>query len=192
MEPNTPVKMPSQMLGWNAGNNSDFPLAQTPRGPRFGAIDKQPSQRPRQATSLAETSKQKPSLPGFHNSFFDTPSKYASQRVVDKGKGKQRAGFVNDNPFFTGNPRSSPPSSPLAQPEPFQDDAMDLGPVGPSNMSSPPRPTQRTEDPNDVDMDLRDDTEMQDEVEDYDPPNWRDEVKILGSCFCLYITYFCT
>ena len=56
---------------------------------------------------------------------------------------------------------------------------MDLGPAGPSNMSSPPRPTQRSEDLNDVDMDIRDDAEMQDEIEDYDPPNWRDEVKLL-------------
>lgn len=169
------------MRNWNTGNVPDFGSTQTPRRPRFGAIEKSLSQRPRQPAPFAEPTKKKPTLPGFHNSFFDTPSRPSSQRAADKGKGKQRAGSVNDNPFFTGHARSSPPSSPLAaHHEPLPDDTMDLVPAGPSNQSSPssrsPPPVVVVDESGDADMKFVDENDPQDEIEDMDPPNWRDEV----------------
>ncbi|KAI0093343.1 hypothetical protein BDY19DRAFT_421662 [Irpex rosettiformis] len=177
IEPNTPVKMPSQMRNWNTGSGSDLVFAETPRGPRFGAIERPASQRLRRPTAFVELNKKKAALPGFHNSFFDTPSRSFSQRTGDKGKGKQRSSLMNDNPFLTSHSGSSPPSSPLAAHHgPLQEDTMEF--AGPSNLSPPPsKSLPPVEEADDVEMNMGDnDAEMQEEIEDFDPPSWRAEL----------------
>ncbi|KAI0700875.1 hypothetical protein BC835DRAFT_1325264 [Cytidiella melzeri] len=187
LDPNTPVKvrMSSQMRGWNTGGGFDVDFTETPRGPRFGAIEKQPSQRPRQLSKTTEGNKKNPMLPGFHNSFIDSPSRHLSQKIVEKGKNKQRASLTSDNPFFAEHTHSSPPSSPLgATYEEPHDDAMELVPqVGQSNLSptlskSPPQvPASGVARDEDVKMtEGTDDLELQDDLSDIDPPNWRDEL----------------
>lgn len=182
-EPNTPVKvgMSSQMRSWNAGNGAEAGIAATPRGPHFGAIERLPSQRPRQLA--ATEGHRKPTLPGFHNAFAESPLRPLSQKVFDKGKGKQVAS-LNDNPFLVAHARSSPPSSPLGPNfELPSEDAMDVVPTAaPSNQSpvssTSPLPAAVLELRHDEDVKMVNTSENAAQLEnlDIDPPNWRDQV----------------
>ncbi|KAI0344600.1 hypothetical protein BDW22DRAFT_1066488 [Trametopsis cervina] len=184
--PNTPVRMPSQMRAWNMQGMAEVGFSQTPRGPRFGAIEnmeRMSSQKPR-LLAPAENSK-RPMLPGFLNSFVDSPSKRPAQKAADRGKGKQRANLANDTIFFAGGARSSPPSSPIdmAFVEPLDIPMEDPSPVPAGSLSQTPYKTQLPV--ADFEMDRDDDVKMlqtpedgepQDEFDEIEPPNWRDEL----------------
>lgn len=174
------------MRDWSSGNLGAGLnlLAETPRRPRFGEVEKLASQRPRGVGIISEDDgKQQSALPGFRNAFTSTPSRALSQRTKDKRKGKQRANLANDNLFFVGGARSSPPSSPTAPHiGDLAEEPLSLRPVGAS--MSPPKiriPDVDLEADHDDDVRMEeaggDDSDI-DELSEIAPPNWRDEVRI--------------
>lgn len=164
-------------------------LIETPRRPRFGAVDNFGSQRPRSklAPVLEERTKRSSALPGFENAFLKSPSR--TQRQKDKGKGRQQDDRAAENIFFTGHARSSPPSSPsfpahAGPPEVTMDD------VDPPRSSDRPGDSRKTKLSVDLGADLgayRDEDvqmaenqvsalDLEEDVSEGEPPNWRDEV----------------
>ncbi|KZP18692.1 hypothetical protein FIBSPDRAFT_828969 [Athelia psychrophila] len=179
--PPTPLNVPSQMSGWNAGvvrSESLSAVNETPKALRFGLI---PNESPNAARirkpSFMAVEKKQPKLPGFYNAFAtSTPARNSKpQTSIDSGKGKARASPYGPPPSqfnfsSTGPGRPSPPSSPTrvrigSDLDIPSDDGPNFG-------------------PNDGDGDTVRDVEMGDdnvdelseEVEYIDSPNWREEL----------------
>lgn len=124
-------------------------------------------------------------LPGFFNSFADTPTKSASQRAKEKGKARlQQFTLIDDDgqSFFAPQAAPfSPPSSPLGpisidlEDHPMED-AVEPPLVTPVLEQEEADQSHIIELDGDIKMD-DDALAAQQEVEmEIEPPNWRDEV----------------
>lgn len=199
----TPVKMSAQMRAWNGGGGTQGAgpshSVQTPRRPRFSEVITSPEV-PLQRSAMTTARDKKPAarLPGFFNSFANTstPTKSASQRAKEKGKGKPYQSMVMDDDgqafFAPQDPRSSPPSSPLG-PIPMELEDHPMEDFAESLQAAPITEREALGQSQDIEADgdvkMGDDAiDAQQEIEmGIEPPNWRDEVCML-SCrvvFCL-------
>lgn len=127
----------------------------------------------------------KPALPGFINSFADTPSKPPSQRLRDKGKGRQREPLDSVSFFASEGPGSSPFSSPLARPRDEDHPMDDIEPLSLVREANDPVSSAPNGSPEDDKMTVDDEDNTEGHTaSEIEPPNWRDEVSSVAAFHC--------
>ena len=169
------------MRAWNPQGEGSSAVTLTPRRPQFGEpfspLASQSRIR-RLAPDPFDKAKKIPALPGFFNSFADTPSKPPSQRARDKGKGRMKEPLDAVSFFASGGPGSSPLSSPTVPPRDEDHPMEDVEPFSLAREVAAPALSAPNGSPEDDNMAVDDDEGPDDEnvMAEIEPPNWRDEV----------------